>query len=107
MLPQSEVQERIPKTYSKVVNDLLKLEGTIQGKNISIAMCPTIRENYINNSLKNQLLVPESSILEKWSGDKQSEITDLQLTIDEYKFTSQLNVATIYLNEVDIILGSP
>ena len=32
---------------------------------------------------------------------------NLQLTINEYKFTSQFNVSTIYLNEVDIILGSP
>ena len=58
MLPWSEVQERFPKTYSKVVNDLLKLEGAIQGKSISIAICPTIRENYISNNLTNQLLVP-------------------------------------------------
>ena len=58
MLHQSKVQEIFPKTYSKVVNDLLKLDGTIQGKRINIAICPTIRENYISNSFENQLLVP-------------------------------------------------
>ena len=109
MLPQSEVQERFLKTYSKVVNALLEMKSTIQGKGISIVICPTIKENYISNSSKNQLLIPESSVIEKryTYGDKQYEIIDLQLTIDEYKFTSQLNVVTIYLNEVDIILGSP
>ena len=59
--------------------------------------------------MENQLLIQKSSIVEKrYNYDaKQYEITNLQLTINEYKFTSQFNVSTIYLNEVDIILGSP
>ena len=99
MLARSEVQERLPKTYSKVVNDILKLVGTIQGKSISIAICPTIRENYISNNLENQLLILESSVIRKryTYGDKNYKIIDLQQTIDEYKFTSQLNVANIYI----------
>ena len=104
-----ENQEIFPKTYSEVAANILKLEGSIQGKCICIAICPTKKENLISDGLENQLLILESSIVEKrYNYDvKQYEIMNLQLTINEYKFTSQLNVSTIYLNEVDIILGSP
>ena len=65
MLSPGKVQERFPKSYSKVVNYLLKLEGTIQGKSIIIAICPTIEKNHISNNLANQLLVSDSNLIEK------------------------------------------
>ena len=104
-----ENQERFPKTYSVVAVNILKLEGSIQEKGIFIAICPTKKENLSSNGLTNQLLIPESSIVEKrYNYDaKQYEFTNLQLAINEYKFTSQFNVSTIYLNKADIILGSP
>ena len=104
-----ENQERFPKTYSKVAVNILKLEGSIQGKVIHIAICPTKKENLISDGLKKQLLIPQSSIVEKiYKYDaKQYEVTNLQLRINKYKFTCQFNVLNIYLNEVDIILSSP
>ena len=36
-----ENQERFPKTYSEVAINILKLEGSIQGKGIHISICPT------------------------------------------------------------------
>ena len=48
-----ENQERFPKTCSKVVVNILKLEGSIQGKGICIAICPTKKENLISDSLEN------------------------------------------------------
>ena len=53
-----ENQERFPKTYSKVVVNILKLEGSIQGKVIRIVICPSKKENLISDGLKNQLLIP-------------------------------------------------
>ena len=104
-----ENQEIFPKTYSEVVINILKLEGSIQGKGIYIAICPTKKENLITDDLTDQLLNPESSIVENRYNynAKQYEITSLQLTKNENKLTSQFNVSTIFLNEVDIILGSP
>ena len=104
-----ENPERFPKTYSKVAVNILKIEGYIQGKVIHIAICPTKKENLISDGLKKQLLIPQSSIVEKrYKYDaKQYEVTNLQLRINKYKFICQFNVLNIYLNEVDIILGSP
>jgi hypothetical protein len=83
---------------------LLKLKGTIQGKEISIAICPNNMKNHINVNLVNQLLIP----IEKKNtfGEKQYAIKELQLTIDDYTFISQFNVTTMYKKYVDIILGS-
>ena len=104
-----ENQEKFSKSYLEVGINILKLERPIQGKGICIAICPTKKENLISDGLENELLIPESSIVEKrYCYDaKQYEIMNLQLTINEYKFPSQFNVSTIYLNKVDIILGSP
>ena len=60
-----ENQEKFPKTYLEVVVNILKLEGSIQGKGICIAICPTKKENLISDGLTNQLLIPESSVVEK------------------------------------------
>ena len=46
------------KTDSNVAIDILKLEGIIQSKPISIAIFPTNEENHINVILANQLLIP-------------------------------------------------
>jgi hypothetical protein len=56
--------------------------------------------------LANQLLIPEPSIIKKTITfcKKQYEIRDLQLTIDDYMFISQFNVANNYKKYV--ILGS-
>jgi hypothetical protein len=57
----------------------------------------------------NQLLIPNSSIFVKKDiyGKEQFEIQDLLLSIDDYKFVSQFNVANfIGFNIVDIFLGS-
>ena len=42
-----ENQEIFPKIYSKVATNILKLEGSIQGKGICIAIYPTKKENLI------------------------------------------------------------
>jgi hypothetical protein len=59
--------------------------------------------------LANQLLIPESNIIEKEDifRKKQNEIKELQVTIDEYEYISQFNVTDMYQEEIDIIIGLP
>jgi hypothetical protein len=68
-------------------------------------------ENYIKIILENQLLIPEPNIIEKkkifFFHTKLYEIKELQVTIDEYEYISQLNVTIMYREEIDIILGLP
>jgi hypothetical protein len=61
-------------------------------------------ENYINIDLENQLLIPEPNIIEK---KDIFQIKELQVTIDEYEYISQLYVTTMYKEEIDIIIGLP
>ena len=43
----NEKKRRLPNTYIKCTIALIKLEGTIQGKDISITICPNNEENHI------------------------------------------------------------
>jgi hypothetical protein len=85
------------------------LRGSIQGREVNIAIGMTQDENYININLANELLISESNIMEKEDifRKKQYEIKELQVTIDEYEYISQFNVTTMYTKEMDIILGLP
>jgi hypothetical protein len=97
---------RFPQTYIKYADPLLKVNGIIQGRNINIAICPTVRKNHINVDLANQLMVFESNIIENdmCLSDEKYDINNLQLSMGDYKFTAKFNVVSIY--RVDIILGS-
>jgi hypothetical protein len=99
---------RFPNTYTKYVIALLKFKGTIQGRVISIVVCPNDKENYISIDMANLLLIPESSAIEKINSldKKQYKITNRPLRIDSYIFESQLNVRSISEKDVYTILGS-
>jgi hypothetical protein len=90
------------------VDPLLKVNGIIQGKNINIAICPSARKNHINIGLANQLMVFESNIIENdmCLSNEKYDIKNLQLSMGDYKFIAQFNVVSIYVDSVDIILGS-
>jgi hypothetical protein len=55
-------------------------------------------DNYININLANQLLIPKSNIIEKEDifRKKQIEMKELKVTIDDYEYISQFNVATCF-----------
>jgi hypothetical protein len=104
----NEKQGRFPHSYKKYVDSSLKVNKIIQGNNINISICPTIRKNYINVDLANQLMVLEPNIIENDMSlsDDKYEIKNLQLSIGDYKFIAQFNVVSMYQDNVDIILGS-
>jgi hypothetical protein len=88
---------------------LFTFKGSIQGRVVNIIINMNCDDNYININLANQLLIPELNIIEKEDifCKKQNEINELQVTIDDYEYISQFNVATMFQKEIDIILGLP
>ena len=99
---------RFPQTYIKYADPLLKVNGMIWGRNINIAIFPTIRKNHINVDLANRLMVFESNIIENDTciSSEKYDIKNLKLSMGDYKFTAKFNVVSIYQDSVDIILGS-
>ncbi len=99
---------RIPKTSKDYINVLFQIKGRIGGKDIIISIAPNENNNYISDKLANQLAIPESNIGKRLNilDEKQYEISNLQLNIGDYTFTSQFIVQSLWSDNGDIILGS-
>ena len=80
------------------------LKGNIQGREVNIVISLDYNTNYMNIDFANQLLISEPDIIEK---EDYFRIKELQVTIDEYEYTSQFYVTTMYQEEVDIVIGLP
>jgi hypothetical protein len=80
------------------------LKGNIQGREVNIVISLDYNTNYMNIDLANQLSISEPNIIEK---EDYFRIKELQVTIDEYEYTSQFYVTTMYQEEVDIVIGLP
>ena len=105
---------RFPKTFSKCVDTLFKIKGSLAGRDIIISISPTERSNYVSPKCANQLVIPESNIVEKntlGEYDKQYDISKLHLNIGDYTFTSKFTVKTLHFYDSDldsdIVLGLP
>jgi hypothetical protein len=88
---------------------LLRVKGTLGGKDITTSIAPTERNNYVTPEFVNQLVIPESNIIEKiglWN-EKQYDISNLQLNIGDYTFVSPFTVGSLWRDDGDILLGSP
>ena len=92
-----EKQGRFPPTYKKYVDLLLKVNGIIQGKNISITICPTATKNHINVDMANQLIILEQNIIENDTclSNEKNDIKNLQLSMGDYEFIAQFNVVSM------------
>jgi hypothetical protein len=66
-------------------------------------ICPYKKENYINIDIANQLSIFESNIIEKNFG--KTQIKELKVTIDSYKYISKFDVSKMIEPDVGIILG--
>jgi len=97
------------KGLSVMDHRLITLKGSMQGKEINIAISTSNEENYININLANQLLIPVPNIGERKNifGQKEYKISDLQVTIDHYEYISQFRVVTMDNIKINIILGQP
>jgi hypothetical protein len=101
-------KRRFHKTSGISASMLLRVKGTLGGKDITIFIAPTRCNNYVSIEFANQLAIPESNIIEKldlWN-EKQYDITNLQLNIGDYTFVSQFIVRSLWSDDGHIILGS-
>lgn len=101
--------EKFPKTFSKCVSTLFKIKESLAGRDFIISIIPTEESNYVNAKCADQLVIPESNIIETNfvdTSDKQYDISNLQLSIGDYTFISQFTVKTLFFNDSDIVLGS-
>lgn len=75
------------------------LKGSIQGREVNVAINPSNNKNY-NINLANQLLIPELSIgVRKNIFDKKEyKFSDLQVTIGHYEYISQFHVVKMGKN---------
>lgn len=87
---------------------MLKFKRIFEGKNSIIAIYLYSEKNHTYVNLVNQVLVSKPNTIKKKNicEEKQYAIRDLQLTIDDYKLISEFHVTFIYLNKVDIVIGS-
>jgi hypothetical protein len=109
MESNNEEKGRFPKTSRTFVSVLLRIKGTLAGKDVTISIDPTANDNYVSTECANQLLIPKSNIIEEidsWN-EKQYRISNLQLNIEDYTFVSQFMVRSLFCDDGDIILGSP
>ena len=83
---------RIPKTSRSYASVLFRIKGSIAGKDVTIAISPAEDKNYITPKIANQLVIPESNIIEKLHCLKKYEIIDLQLNIGDYTCISQFSI---------------
>ena len=85
----------------------LKSKGHL-GKDVTISIEPTEHGNYVSTECANQLLIPNSNIIEEinlWN-EKEYDIINLQLNIGYYTFASKFVVRSL-CDDSDIIIGSP
>jgi hypothetical protein len=87
---------------------LFRIKVTLVGKDIIISIAPTHDNNYVSIDCVNQLVIPESNIIETIDsmGEKQYDIRNLQLSIGDYTFVSQFIIKYLFCDDSDIVLGS-
>ena len=86
---------------------LLQIKGTIRGKDITISIAPSERNNYFSDDFANKLAIPRTNIserLEFWN-DKEYAISDLQWNIGDYIGVSQFILKSLWSSNSDLVLG--
>jgi len=88
---------------------LLRIKGTLSGKDVTISIDPTEHNNYVSTKCANQYVIPKSNITEEiysWN-EKEHDISSLQLNIEDFTFVLQFTIRSLLCNDSDIILASP
>ena len=55
----NQKQGRFPSTFKTYVSMLLRIKGTIRGKDIPISIAPSEHNNYISDEFANELAISE------------------------------------------------
>jgi hypothetical protein len=92
------------KGLSTPIFGILKIKRIVQGKNINVVICSYKKENFINIDISNQVSILERNIIENNCG--KTQIKNVKVTIDNYKYIFEFNVTKMSQPDVGIILGS-
>ena len=79
------------------------------GKDITISIAFDERNNYISDEFANELVIPESNIVERldfWN-KKEYAMSELQWNIGDYTGVSQFIVKSSWSSDGDLVLGLP
>ena len=106
MVSSIEKRRIFSTTLTKYTYVILKIKGSIQGRDIRNAICPDDNAFFVKVDTTNQLLIPWSSIVEMINTLDGDKINILPLRIDDCYFVSQFNVRTIVEKSVGKIIGS-
>ena len=87
---------------------LLQIKVIIKGKDITISISPSERNNYISDEFSNELAILRTNISERleFSNNKEYAISDLQWNIGDYTGVSQFIVKSLWSSNGDLVLGS-
>ena len=96
----NKIEKRFLKIPTNVSMPMLKVNEIFHESPISITICPSNKENFINSYVANQVQVQES--MKNESNEDQIEVP---LQIDDYHFAAQFTVAAIDDHLIDIMLG--
>ena len=102
-----EKQGIFSSTLKTYISMLLQIKRTIRGKDINISISPGERNNYISDEFSNELVIPDSNIVERLDFCKNEEyaISDLQSNIGDYTCVSQFIVKSLWSSDGDLVLG--
>ena len=79
---------------------MLKVQGIFDESPISIAICPSNKENFINIDVTNQV-----QALESMKNESTEDQIEVPLQIDDYHFAAHFTVVAIEDHLMDIMLG--
>ena len=96
----NKAEKRFLNVSTKMSMAMLKFYGIFDECLISIAICSSNKENFINIDVANQVQVQESMRNES-NGDQ----IEVPLQIDDYHFVAQFTVAAIDDHRIDKMLG--
>ena len=107
MESHGEKQGRFPSTLKTFVSVLFQIKGSIRGKDITISIAPSERNNYISDEFANELAIPRTNISERldFQNNKEYVISDLQWNIGDYTGVSQFIVKSLWSSNGDLVLG--
>ena len=96
-------------TLKTCVSMLFQIKGTIRGKDITIFIASSERNNCISDEFYNKLAILESNIgeiLDFWN-EKEYVISDLQWNIGDYTSVLKFIVKSLWSSNDDLVLGLP
>ena len=72
-------ERRFPENYSMFFRTLIKIKGSLAGKEVLISIDLNQKDNYVSTECANQLVIPESNIIETNSINANEKQYDIRI----------------------------